>query len=117
MHVRDLLIEIAERGITLTCGRTEDRLNAKPTSALTPELMDEIKEHKQEIIRILRKDELKRTGRIQSERQVFDLAREFFGPSRPFDPSEHPPSKRELWVDEDKEAFFFPHRFPGKGDE
>ena len=46
MHVRDLLIEIAERGITLTCGRTEDRLNAKPTSALTPELMDEIKEHK-----------------------------------------------------------------------
>ena len=117
MHVRDLLIEIAERGITLTCGRTEDRLNAKPTSALTPELMDEIKEHKQEIICILRKDEFKHTGRIQSERQVFDLAREFFGPSRPFDPCEHPPSKRELWVDEDKEAFFFPHRYPGKGDE
>ena len=117
MHVRDLLIEIAERGITLTCGRTEDRLNAKPTSALTPELMDEIKQHKQEIIWILRKDEFKRTGRIQSERQVFDLAREFFGPSRPFDPSEHPPSKRELWVDEDKEAFFFAHRYPGKGGE
>ena len=117
MHVRDLLIEIAERGITLTCGRTEDRLNAKPTSALTPVLMDEIKQHKQEIIWILWKDEFKRTGRIQSERQVFDLAREFFGPSRPFGPSEHPPSKRELWVDEDKEAFFFPHRYPGKGGE
>src|SRR5215204_2259495 len=114
MHVRDLLIEIAERGITLTCGRTEDRLNAKPTSALTPELMDEIKEHKQEIIQILRKDdEFKRTGFIQSERQVFDLAREFFDLSCPFDPSEHPPSKRELWVDE--EAFFFPHRYPGGG--
>jgi hypothetical protein len=116
MHVRDLLIEIAERGISLTCGRTEDRLNAKPTSALTLKLMHEIKEHKQEIIRILREDdEFKRTGRIQSERQVFGLAREFFGPSRPFDPSEHPPSKWELWVDEDKEAFFFPHRCPGKG--
>jgi hypothetical protein len=118
MHVRDLLIEIAERGITLTCGRTEDCLNAKPTSALTPELIVEIKEHKQEIIQILRKDdEFKRNGRIQSERQIFDLAREFFGPSCPFDPSKHPPSKRELWVDEDKEAFFFPHRYPGGGGE
>ena len=118
MQVRDLLIEIAKRGITLTCGRTEDRLNAKPTSALTPELMDAIKEHKQEIIQILREDdEFKRTGCIQSERQVFGLAREFFGSTRPIDPSEHPPSKRELWVDEDKEAFFFPHRYPSGGGE
>ena len=86
MHVRDLLIEIAERGITLTCGRTEDRLNAKPTRALTPELMDEIKEHKGEIIETIREDERRRedraleeTGIIQSERQVFKLAREYFG--------------------------------------
>jgi len=35
MHVRDLLFKIAERGITLRCGRTEYRFNAKPTSALT----------------------------------------------------------------------------------
>ena len=88
MHVRDLLIEIAERGITLTCGRTEDRLNAKPTSALTPELMDEIKEHKGEIIKIIREDERRREDRvleeagiIQSERQVFELASEHFGGS------------------------------------
>src|SRR5919112_1893664 len=86
MHVRDLLIEIAERGITLTCGRSEDRLNAKPTNALTPELIAEIKEHKGEIIEIMREDERKRedrvleeTGIIQSERQVFKLAREYFG--------------------------------------
>jgi TubC N-terminal docking domain len=86
MHVRDLLIEIAERAITLTCGRTEDRLNAKPTSALTPELIVEIKEHKHEIIQILRNDEccredrrLKETGVIQSQRQVFELARVWFG--------------------------------------
>jgi len=86
MHVRHLLIEIAERGITLTCGRTEDRLNAKPTRALTPELMDEIKEHKGEIIELMREDERRRedraleeTGIIQSERQVFELAREYFG--------------------------------------
>ena len=85
MNVRDLLIEIAERGITLACGRTEDRLNAKPTAALTPELVAEIREHKQEIIEIMRKDEcrredrvLKQTGVIQSERQVFELALEYF---------------------------------------
>ena len=57
MHVRDLLIEIAKRGITLTCGRTEDRLNAKPTSALTPEVIAEIKKHKAEIIALMREDE------------------------------------------------------------
>jgi len=83
MHVRDLLIEIAERAITLTCGRIEDRLNAKPTGALTPELIAEIKEHKAEIIRIMREDEedrlLEETGIIQSQRQVFELARVWFG--------------------------------------
>jgi hypothetical protein len=80
MHVGDLLFEISRRGITLTCGRTEDRLNAKPTAALTPKLIEEIREHKQEIIRIIREDEkMRRTGIVQSERQVFDLAREYFG--------------------------------------
>ena len=89
MHVRDLLVEIAKRGITLTCGRIEDRLNAKPMSALTPELMDEIREHKGEIIEIMREDERKRedraleeTGIIQSERQVFEMARAYFGGRR-----------------------------------
>jgi len=86
MYVRDLLIEIAERGITLTCGRTEDRLNAKPTAALTLELIAEIKEHKAEIIALMREDECRRedcrleeTGVIQSTRQVFDMARARFG--------------------------------------
>ena len=85
MNVRDLLIEIAERGITLACGRTEDRLNAKPTAALTSELIAQFREHKQEIIGIMHEDERKRqdrilekTGVIQSERQVFELAREYF---------------------------------------
>ena len=79
MHVGELLYQISEAGITLTCGRTEDRLNAKPTSALTPELIKEIKEHKIEIIQIMREDEeMRRSGIIQSERQVFDLVREYF---------------------------------------
>jgi TubC N-terminal docking domain len=80
MRVGELFYRISEAGITLTCGRTEDRLNAKPTSALTPELIKEIKEHKMEIIQIMREDEqMRRTGVIQSERQVFELAREHFG--------------------------------------
>lgn len=80
MHVGELLYQISEAGITLTCGRTEDRLNAKPTSALTPELIRRIKEHKMEIIQIMREDEqMRRSGIIQSERQVFELAHEFFG--------------------------------------
>jgi hypothetical protein len=79
MRVGELLYRISEAGITLTCGRTEDRLNAKPTSALTPELIKGIKEHKMEIIQIMREDEeMRRTGRIQCERQAFELAREFF---------------------------------------
>ena len=80
MRVGELLFKISEAGITLTCGGTENRLNARPTSALTPELIAEITEHKMEIIQIMREDEeMSRTGIIQSERQVFDLAREFFG--------------------------------------
>jgi TubC N-terminal docking domain len=80
MQLRELLYQISEARITLTCGRTEDRLNAKPTSALTPELINEIKEHKMEIIQIMREDEqMRRSGIIQSERQVFELAHEFFG--------------------------------------
>jgi hypothetical protein len=80
VRVGELLFRIAEAGITLSCSKTEDRLNAKPTSALTPDLIKEISEHKREIIRIIREDEeMRRTGIIQSERQIFDLAREFFG--------------------------------------
>ena len=79
MHVGELLYRIAEHGVTLRCGRKEDRLHYTPAGTLPPTLVAELKEHKQEIIQILREDEeLKRTGLIQSERQVFELARESF---------------------------------------
>ncbi len=87
MDVRDLLIELARRGVTLRCGRTEDRLNAKPTSTLTPELVAAIRERKAEIIRVMRADEqdrrLEETGVIQSERQVFEMVRERLGGADP----------------------------------
>jgi hypothetical protein len=68
MRVGELLFRIADAGLTLTCGWTEDRLNAKPTSALTPELIEEIRRHKMELIQILREDEeMRRSGIIQSE--------------------------------------------------
>jgi hypothetical protein len=63
---------------------TEDALKAYPAASLTPELTPElataIKEHKADIIQVLREDEeMRRTGVIQSERQVFEMAREYFG--------------------------------------
>ena len=86
MRLQNLLVEMTERGITLTYKRTEDRLNAKPTIALTPELIIEIRRHKQEILEIMRENQreredraLEETDRIQSERQVFEMARRFFG--------------------------------------
>jgi hypothetical protein len=84
MRVGELLYRLDQAGIMLTCfsgeGELNDRLNAKPTSALTPELIEEIREHKQAIVQIMCEDAAyQRTGILQSERQVFDLAREFFG--------------------------------------
>ena len=74
-----MLLEVARRGITLRCRRIEDLLRASPKSRLTPELVVSLKEHKLEIIEIMREDErLRETGILQSERQVFDLARDYF---------------------------------------
>ena len=80
MLVGELLYQIEERGVNLTCELSEDRLYYSPPGALPPELTTALKTHKQEIIGILREDEeFQRTGLIQAERQVFDLAREYFG--------------------------------------
>jgi tubulysin polyketide synthase-like protein len=76
----DVLFAISEAGLSLTASKTDDTLKVYPAESITPELAAAIKEHKSEIIRILREDEeMRRTGIIQSERQVFDLARQFFG--------------------------------------
>ena len=79
MHVGELLYLIAKQGVTLRCGKTEDRLHYTPAGALPPNLVAELKTHKPEVIQILREDEeYRRTGIIQCERQVFDLARNYF---------------------------------------
>jgi hypothetical protein len=59
-------------------------LKAYPADRLTAELATVIKEHKADIIQVLRDDEeMRRTGIIQSERQVFEMAREYFGLDNP----------------------------------
>jgi hypothetical protein len=80
LSVGDTLYAISEAGLTLKASKTEENLKVYPAENITPELAAAIKEHKADIIRILREDEeMRRTGAIQSERQVFDLAREYFG--------------------------------------
>jgi hypothetical protein len=79
LTIRDTLYAISSAGLTLATGTTEDTLKVYPAEKLTPELSAAIKEHKAEIIKIMREDEeMRRTGIIQSKRQVFDLARDVF---------------------------------------
>jgi hypothetical protein len=79
LSVGDVLLAISEAGLTLTASKTEDTLKVYPAENITRELAEAIREHKAEIIRTLRDDEeMCRTGIIQSERQVFELARKYF---------------------------------------
>jgi hypothetical protein len=80
LSVGDTLYAISEAGLTLKASKTEDTLKVYPAENITPELAAAIREHKADIIRIMREDEeMRRTGIIQSERQVFEMAREHFG--------------------------------------
>ena len=79
MSAGDVLFAISEARLTIKASKTEDTLKVYPAENITPELAEAIKEYKADIICIMREDEeMRRTGIIQSERQVFDLAREFF---------------------------------------
>lgn len=78
MNVGDTLQAISQAGLTVTTA--EGALKVHPAEKITPELATDIKANKVGIIKILHEDEeMERTGVIQSERQVFELAREYFG--------------------------------------
>ncbi len=80
MSVGDTLYAISEAGLTLTASKTEETLKVYPAENITSELAAAIKEHKEDIIRIMREDEeMRRTGIIQFERQALVLARESLG--------------------------------------
>ena len=79
MSVGDILLAISTAGLTLTASKTEDILKVSPAENITPELAAAIREYKDDIIHIVREDEeMRRTGIIQCERQVFELASESF---------------------------------------
>ena len=79
MILGDLLRKIHDAGLSLGATEGEDLLRVWPSSNLTPELSAGIKEHKNALIRVALDDQrFKETGVIQSERQVFELAREHF---------------------------------------
>ncbi len=80
LNVGDTLYAISAAELTLTVSKTKETLKVYPAENITPELAEAIKEHKSKIIRIVREDEeMRRTGVIQAERQVFELVREHFG--------------------------------------
>ena len=79
MSVGDTLQAISEAGLTLTVSETGDTLKVYPAENITPELAAAIRGHKSDLLRIaLEDEEMRRTGIIQSERQVFEIAREYF---------------------------------------
>jgi hypothetical protein len=84
LSVGDVLFAISEAGLTGKTSKTEDTLKVYPAERLTPDLAAAIKEHKADIIKVLREDEeMRRTGVIQSERQVFEMARDYLGLGKP----------------------------------
>jgi hypothetical protein len=83
LRVGVVLFALSEAVLSLTASKSDDTLKVYPAENITPELAAAIKEYKSEIIRITREDEeMRRTGIIQSERQIFDLAQEFFSKDR-----------------------------------
>ena len=83
MNVGDAMCAVSKAGLKLEVGETANVLKAYPAARLTAQLAAAIRKHKADIIRVIREDkEMRRTGVIQSERQVFELAGEFFGTNR-----------------------------------
>lgn len=80
MSVEDTLHAISEAGLAITADGAADTLKVYPAVGISPELAAAIRAHKEDIMRIVREDEeMHRTGVIQSERQVFGMAHEYFG--------------------------------------
>lgn len=82
-RVGELLKEIGRRGVSLRLSST-GRLNYWPKDRLSPELVEELRGHKAEIMEVLRWDEerkSRREGLVRDELEVLESAREKFGES------------------------------------
>lgn len=77
MRIVALLEELDRRGAVLRVGRSDNRLNVTPRSVLDQDLIAALREHKQELIQLVRNHEqLQRTGELQNEIQVLEEFRE-----------------------------------------
>jgi TubC N-terminal docking domain len=75
------LFKVRRCGVTLV--PNGDRLRFHPASALTPELVEELRQHKESILQILARqgeDRQDTSPRIGDVSEVLELARERFGP-------------------------------------
>lgn len=77
MRAAELAAELGDRGVWLRCSPSEGTLHYSPASRVTPELKERIGYYKERLIRMMVEDEeLKTSGKLQSERQVFEEFRE-----------------------------------------
>jgi hypothetical protein len=95
MALPELLREIEGRGVKLIAAPVEPRLRFRPASALTPELVEGLREYKAAILEVLegckplevsrRHDspEFRNDGVIESAAEVLELARAHFGEIAP----------------------------------
>ncbi len=113
MALPELLREIEDRGVTLMAAPAEPRLRFHPASALTPALVEGLREHKAAIL-----EALEGSGKpdhrdpvIESAAEVLELARAHFGeivpesrqeapyaaPDPGRDPMAHKHTDKALW--------------------
>jgi hypothetical protein len=57
MTALQTLFKVRRCGVTLVPSEAGDRLRVQPASALTPELIEELRQHKEDILAILRRHE------------------------------------------------------------
>ena len=108
MNALQTLVRVRRRGVTLV--PVGDRLRFSPASALTPELVNELRENKASILDILaRQDEARQdtSPRIGSVAAVLEIACEILGlvedpVTPPASPGRDPLAKRNT----DKARFF-----------
>ncbi len=111
MALPELLREIEDRGVTLMAAPAEPRLRFHPASALTPALVEGLREHKAAILRELEENEKldHRDPVIENTGEVLELARACLGemaypeeapyppPEPGRDPLTHKHTDKALW--------------------
>ncbi len=81
-RVGELLEEIGRRGVSLRVAVHTDRLNYWPKDKVPPELAEELKSYKPQIIEVVRWDEERKArgeGCVRDTLEVVEMAREKFG--------------------------------------